>query len=112
MNDKHQFEGKTFRNILSLAASVCLLLVVTGSALAQQVRVDFDKTTDFSKYKTYTWINGTPGKLRRVVRVGGSGDLLTTGSGRSFPDGETYDDNGRQAGRDDEGRDDEGGADR
>lgn len=60
MNDKQQFKGNPLKTILSLAASVCLLLVVTGSALAQQVRVDFDKTTDFSKYKTFAWINGTP----------------------------------------------------
>jgi hypothetical protein len=27
---------------------------------AQKVRVEFDKTTNFSKYKTYAWVDGTP----------------------------------------------------
>ena len=29
-------------------------------AQAQKVNVDFDKTTDFSKFKTYSWGQGTP----------------------------------------------------
>ncbi len=37
-----------------------LLLLVAGSALAQQVSVDYDKGTDFSKYKTFAWVEGTP----------------------------------------------------
>ena len=34
---------------------ITLLLVATG-ALAQDVRYNFDKSTDFSKFKTYKWV--------------------------------------------------------
>ena len=50
-----------------------------------------------------TWINGMPGRLRKVVRVDRCCDLAATGRGKSFTGGEGYDDNGRQAGRDGEG---------
>jgi len=33
-----------------------LLLFFTASVFAQKVKVDFDKTIDFSKYKTYTFL--------------------------------------------------------
>ena len=40
------------------AASICLafLLMVAGAALGQDVRYNFDKGTDFSKFKTYKWV--------------------------------------------------------
>jgi len=43
-----------------IVLSFCFLSLVAGSALAQKVSVDFDKGTDFSKYKTYAWAAGTP----------------------------------------------------
>jgi len=42
--------------------SICFLLM-TGTAFAQKVTVDFDKNTDFSKYKTYAFSAGTPTPL-------------------------------------------------
>ena len=42
-----------------IVLSFCFLLLIAGSALAQKVSVDFDKSTDFSKYKTYAWEAGT-----------------------------------------------------
>jgi hypothetical protein len=42
------------------AASLCLLLVIASSALAQKTNVDYDKGTDFTQFKTYAWIKGTP----------------------------------------------------
>jgi len=42
------------------AAFVCLallLMVVSGAALGQDVRYNFDKDTDFSKFKTYKWVD-------------------------------------------------------
>ena len=36
------------------------LLASAGAACAQKVSVDYDKETDFSKYKTYTFAAGTP----------------------------------------------------
>jgi len=38
--------------VLSLAT----LLLTAGSSLAQDVRYNFDKSTDFSKFKTYKWV--------------------------------------------------------
>ena len=39
-----------------LTVSVVLLLLGAGAALAQDVRYNFDKDTDFSKFKTYKWV--------------------------------------------------------
>jgi hypothetical protein len=40
------------RFVLSLA----LMLAAASSALAQDVRYNFDKSSDFSKFKTYKWV--------------------------------------------------------
>jgi hypothetical protein len=50
--------NKRIINLLPML-SICFLLM-TGTALAQKVTVDFDKNTDFSKYKTYAFSVGTP----------------------------------------------------
>jgi hypothetical protein len=39
-----------------------MLLLAAGVAFAQHITNDFDKTRDFSKYKTYTWVKGIPAK--------------------------------------------------
>lgn len=39
-----------------LFATVSLLLLSLGSAFAQDVRYNFDKSANFSKYKTYKWV--------------------------------------------------------
>jgi hypothetical protein len=42
---------------------IALLLLTAGSALSQDVRYNFDKAADFSKFKTYKWVtfkNATP----------------------------------------------------
>src|SRR5499427_8331169 len=36
--------------------TMALLFVGAGTAVAQDVRYDFDKDKDFSKYKTYRWV--------------------------------------------------------
>src|SRR5215472_408284 len=36
--------------------SVVTLLLAMGSSLAQDVRYNFDKSADFSKFKTYKWV--------------------------------------------------------
>src|SRR4029453_3055531 len=53
--------NKTIINPLPML-SICFLLM-TGTAFAQKVTVDFDKNTDFSKYKTYAFSVGTPTPL-------------------------------------------------
>jgi hypothetical protein len=57
--------------IATFAAAVSLTLL--GSiALAQSVTYDFDRSADFSKFKTYAWVRGTevadPLNHARVVR--------------------------------------------
>jgi hypothetical protein len=42
------------RRFLWLAA--CALLLLASQVLAQDVRYNFDKNTDFSKFKTYKWV--------------------------------------------------------
>lgn len=37
--------------------SVAFLLLAVSSCLAQDVRYNFDKDTDFSKFKTYKWVS-------------------------------------------------------
>src|ERR1700761_7144 len=47
------------RRYMKRAASICfvLLLVLAGIARAQDVRYNFDKGADFSKFKTYKWVS-------------------------------------------------------
>jgi len=45
--------GKLF----SLALVVTLLLLTAGTLIAQDVRYNFMPRTDFSKYRTYKWVN-------------------------------------------------------
>jgi hypothetical protein len=47
-------EKRTMKKALS--ATVALLVAVVCSAFAQDVRYNFDKNTDFSKFKTYKWV--------------------------------------------------------
>ncbi|MCI0661142.1 MAG: DUF4136 domain-containing protein [Acidobacteria bacterium] len=39
--------------------SFLLLLFITGGSLAQDVKVDWDKTTSFAGFRTYAWGNNT-----------------------------------------------------
>ena len=43
---------------IRLVVGLCFMLTA-GTALAQKVSVDFDKNTDFSKFKTYAFVEGT-----------------------------------------------------
>jgi hypothetical protein len=36
--------------------SIALLLITAGNVLGQDVRYNFDKNADFSKFKTYKWV--------------------------------------------------------
>ena len=58
--------------VLTCLTSACLTLLAVA-ALAQSVTYDYDRTVDFSKYKTYAWTRGTtlPDDLShaRVVRA-------------------------------------------
>lgn len=55
------------------AVAVMAVLVLTGIAAAQQTSVDYDRATDFSKYKTYAWAEGRsvqdPFNHQRIVQA-------------------------------------------
>jgi Domain of unknown function (DUF4136) len=78
----------------------CLVLsLLTASAFAQKVKVGYDKSADFSKYKSYTWAApSTPSsrpllremvigsvdhqlKSRGLARAENNGDLILIGTG-------------------------------
>jgi len=41
--------------------TVAIVLSFLGPPIAaQKVKIDYDKATDFSKFKTYAWVQGTP----------------------------------------------------
>lgn len=60
MKTNRQFKGEITKKVSRFVLSFGVLLILAGSALAQQVNVDYDKFTNFSQYKTYTWAKGTP----------------------------------------------------
>ena len=49
---------------LARVAATCALLtfslLLVPQLDAQKVKIDYDKTADFSKFKTYAWVQGTP----------------------------------------------------
>src|SRR5215469_15210365 len=47
--------GSTMKKFRILAA-ISLVALALGAAWAQDVRYNFDKKTDFSKFKTYKWV--------------------------------------------------------
>ncbi|MFP5210358.1 MAG: DUF4136 domain-containing protein [Acidobacteriota bacterium] len=44
-------------NILAAIALTTLALLAVGAAVAQDIRYNFDKQADFSKFKTYKWVD-------------------------------------------------------
>ncbi len=84
---------------LKFAALVIFSLLASSPALSQKVKVGFDKSVDFSKYRSYSWVNIGPAnempmrKLLVMIEVDGElkkkglqrleegGDLLISGSG-------------------------------
>lgn len=45
-----------------LHAALLLTALISTTAYAQKVTTDYDKNTNFSSYKTYSWGEGTPAK--------------------------------------------------
>jgi hypothetical protein len=41
---------------MKLVRTIAILGAIAASCVAQDVRYNFDKTADFSKYKTYKWV--------------------------------------------------------
>jgi len=54
---KLKLEGREFAmKKIALFSTALFLLLAAGLAVAQDVRYNFDKDTDFSKFKTYKWV--------------------------------------------------------
>jgi hypothetical protein len=47
------------RRLLSTLAGTAALALLASTAVAQSVSYDYDRTADFSRLKTYAWIDGT-----------------------------------------------------
>jgi Domain of unknown function (DUF4136) len=47
------------RKVLSTLAGTAALALLAGTGAAQSVNYDFDRSADFSRLKTYAWIDGT-----------------------------------------------------
>jgi Domain of unknown function (DUF4136) len=52
------------KNFFLLAAIV--LIAAPVAAQAQNVKVDYDRSVEFTKYKTYSWVNGRPASNPQV----------------------------------------------
>ena len=64
-------------------ALLCLLFLAGAAAgRAQDVSVDFDRSSDFSKFKTYSWADGVPAKnplIDQQIRSDIEGQLAARG---------------------------------
>lgn len=59
-----------------------LLLTCVVAARAQDVNVDFDRGSNFSKFRTYSWVNGVPAKnllVDQQIRSGIDAHLAAKG---------------------------------
>jgi hypothetical protein len=59
---------ETLMNTILRVIVIALLLLTAGAASAQKVAVGYDKTADFSKFKTYSWTKGVPAKDPAIDR--------------------------------------------
>jgi len=50
------------KKVLMLALALMLVLAGSGTAFAQDVRYNFDKQADFTKFKTFKWVTIKGGK--------------------------------------------------
>jgi len=67
--------------IARTAVSTLLFLVALGTALAQQVRTDFDHHANFSQYKTYSWEDIKPANSLWDARIKNAVDAQLTAKG-------------------------------
>ena len=58
MTHRHNFKEDTKMRFAMFATAASLTLLGT-IALAQEVTYDFDKATNFSRFKSYAWVRGT-----------------------------------------------------
>lgn len=60
-NLRRSFAGwSVLARIAAACASLIFALPLVPQLEAQKVKIDYDKTADFSKFRTYAWVPGTP----------------------------------------------------
>jgi hypothetical protein len=67
---------------LRLALLCFLILVDVAAVRAQDVNVEFDAAADFSRFKTYSWVNGVPAKnplIDQQIKAGVEEQLAAKG---------------------------------
>jgi len=77
-----------------LLAAIALPVLILGSARAQDVRYNFDKNTDFTKFKTYKWVElkgATPLNEIMDKNIKAAIDSQLATKGLTKTDGETAD---------------------
>jgi Domain of unknown function (DUF4136) len=78
----------------SLLAAIALSVMALGSSLAQDVRYNFDKNADFSKFKTYKWVaikDATPMNDIMDKNIKSTVDAELATKGLTKVDGDTAD---------------------
>jgi len=77
-----------------LLTAIALPVLILGSARAQDVRYNFDKNTDFTKFKTYKWVElkgATPLNELTDKNIKAAIDSQLATKGLTKTDGETAD---------------------
>jgi hypothetical protein len=73
---------------------IALLLLTASRAVCQDIRYNFDKTADFSKFKTYKWVtlkNAAPVDDLTDKQIKAALDAALTAKGLARIDGDTAD---------------------
>jgi hypothetical protein len=65
------------------AISLGMLLILSAASLAQQVKTDYDRSIDFSQYKTYSWEKVATKDPLYVDRIKSAVDQALTAKGLS-----------------------------
>lgn len=81
-------------SVLAAIGMATLAMLALGAAVAQDVRYNFDKKTDFSKFKTYKWVEiKDAGKFNSMVdqQVKQSVDAQLATKGLTKTDGDNAD---------------------
>src|SRR5580704_14499693 len=55
LNEKRRLKEKIMKVQRTVLASAAIALLFATASHAQQVKTDYDRSADFSRYKTYSW---------------------------------------------------------
>lgn len=83
----------TVKPLVRFVITAALALAATSFVTAQNVSFDFDKSADFTRFKTYAWVKGTPvpdalnhERVRRAVDAQLTGHGLIAVTPQADPD--------------------------